>query len=158
MNEICPLTHSWTVVKGLVTRASFFPACQSPKISFKAQELSFEFAKLKQPSTSQLYLPLNIKQTEATMLHQVHLHPAASHAQHPDPVGTSGKESLFLPAPHLLPCSGNSTLKSKADCLNCQGGHPAQAFPFLTGGCWVFFVFSFLFLFFFDIAFVLKKK
>lgn len=37
-------------------------------------------------------------------------------ALHPDPGGASGEESLILPAPQLLPCPGNSPLKSKADC------------------------------------------
>lgn len=40
-----------------------------------AQELSAEFAKFLQLSTSLLNLPLNIKQTDAAMLHQVQLHP-----------------------------------------------------------------------------------
>lgn len=114
-----------------------FPACQSLEDNFDAQELSLEYVRLKQPSISQLYLPLNIKQTDAAMLYQIQLHSAPSwSALHPDPVGASGKESLFLPAPHLLPCPGNSTLKSKGHCLNCKGGHLAQALLFFS--CRVF--------------------
>lgn len=44
-------------------------------VSIDAQELSVEFAKFKQPSTSLLNLTLNSKQTDAAMLHQVQPHP-----------------------------------------------------------------------------------
>lgn len=49
------------------------PACQSANCD--AQELSAEFAKLVQLSTSLLNLPLNIKHTDAAMPHHVQLHP-----------------------------------------------------------------------------------
>lgn len=69
-----------------IQKQEVLPASLSKSIfmlkSGTKQELSLEFAKLKQASTSQLYLPLNIKQTDAAMLHQVHLHPAPSYAQH----------------------------------------------------------------------------
>lgn len=56
-----------------IQKQDVLPASLSAKLD--AQELSVEFAKFTQSSTSLLNLPLTIKQTDAAMLHQVQLHP-----------------------------------------------------------------------------------